>query len=259
MKPNPNFLALAFSVWVFTGAARAAESDADARPVEEVAVSATAFSGEFLHGASPYSAIVRHNVFGLTPPPRGTAELDVAPPPPDIILNGIMDVFDRNFALFKVHGGGEKFYLLAEGQSNGEIELLSVDAKAGTIRIKNHGVVQIVALAKPPAPAGAPLNAPSPAGIASVTVANNGQAPALNISLPQIENGLVQGSQMIQGGYVVAGAGNPGSNVNHQPSDGNSSPQNSGGSNPTAKPPEPWWMIGSKNIRSLAHCYGRPG
>jgi len=227
MKPNPNFLALAFSVWVFTGAARAAGSDAD---------------------TNPYHAIVTHNVFGLTPPPRGTAELDIAPPPPEIVLNGIMDVFDRNFALFKIHAGGGKTYLLAEGQSDGEVELLAVNANAGTIRIKNHGVVQTVALAKPPAPASAPPNAPSPAGVAPATVANNSQAPAANISLPQTGNVPDEGSQMFQGGSVVAGAVNPGSA--NPLSAGNSGAQDSGSSDLAAKPPEPWWMIGSKNIEA---------
>ena len=223
-------LFLAF--WILAGAARAAGADAD---------------------ANPYRAIATHNAFGLTPPPE-TARPDAAPPPPDIVLNGIMSVFDRNFALFKLRAAGEKSRLLAEGQSDGEIELLSVDGKAGTIRIKNQGIVQTVALAKPPAPvsalSGAPATTPSIAGAAPASAANNGAVPVENISPPQSENIPAQGAPIFLGGRVVAGADNPGSSGNNAPSAGNSGPQNSGGSNPAANPPDPWWIIGSRNMEA---------
>ena len=143
MKLNLNIATLVLGALVFTGLARAAEPDA---------------------GANPYRAIVKHNTFGLVPPPS-TVVFNAATSPPDITLNGIMVVFGRKYALFKLPASkGGKNYLLAEGQSDGEIELLAVDNRAGTITINNHGAVQTIVLCKPPAllsapPAERPLSA----------------------------------------------------------------------------------------------------
>src|SRR5476651_1796485 len=82
--------------------------------------------------ANPYLAIVGHNSFGLVPPASSIIQ-DSKAPPPEITLNGIMTIFGDKRALFKVRvqSGEEKSCMLSEGQRDGDMELLSVDVKAG--------------------------------------------------------------------------------------------------------------------------------
>ncbi len=93
---------------------------------------------------NPYHTVVEHNVFGLKPSPMTTSQTGETPP--QIILNGIMTIFGDRRALFKTPATStmfgpvkERSYMLAEGQRDGEIELLSVDMKAGAIKVNNHG------------------------------------------------------------------------------------------------------------------------
>jgi hypothetical protein len=73
-------------------------------------------------------------------------------PPPQITLNGLTTIFGDRRALFKVQvdSTAKKSYFLAEGQRAGGIELLSVDIRAGKIKVNNHGITQIIALCDPP-------------------------------------------------------------------------------------------------------------
>lgn len=95
--------------------------------------------------ASPYEAIVGRNVFGLKPPTPST-------PPPvvtaaaarTIKLQGISTILDRRQVLLKVKTAArppepakEQSYLLAEGQRDGDIEVLEIDAVGGIVKIKN--------------------------------------------------------------------------------------------------------------------------
>jgi len=122
-------------------------------------------------GASPYQAVVERNVFGLkAPPPPPDPEAN-KPPPPKIFLQGITTILGNKRALFKMQmppkpgeqPKGEQGFILAEGQRDGEIEVLEIDAKAGKVKVKNFG--QIVDLdfekdgvktAAAPAPGGPP-------------------------------------------------------------------------------------------------------
>jgi hypothetical protein len=72
--------------------------------------------------------------------------------PPEITLNGLTTILGDKSALFKVRHdyGGMESYFLAEGQSAGEIQLLYVDIKNGSIKVSNHGVFQIISMSKPP-------------------------------------------------------------------------------------------------------------
>ena len=99
-----------------------------------------------LTGESPYSAIVGRNVFGLKPPTR----VEVAPPPPaaaatTVKLQGFCTILDRRQVLLKVMTAArppepakEKCYTWSEGQGEDDIEVLEINAVAGTVRIKNH-------------------------------------------------------------------------------------------------------------------------
>jgi hypothetical protein len=105
-----------------------------------------------------------NNVFGLAAlgwvaisyPADGQAWTPAVPanqgPPPDIKLNGLTTILGDKRALFKVRpdSGPVESYFLAEGQSAGTIKLLSVDIRAGRIKINNHGVIQTVALCDAP-------------------------------------------------------------------------------------------------------------
>jgi hypothetical protein len=73
-------------------------------------------------------------------------------PPPEITLNGLTTIFGDRRALFKVQSdcGAKQSCFLAEGQRAAGIELLTVDIRAGKIKVNNHGVVQTVALRDPP-------------------------------------------------------------------------------------------------------------
>ena len=96
---------------------------------------------------NPYVPIVVRNVFGLNPVPTNTA-----PPPEDTPLkitpNGIMSIFGQLQVLFKVSpkpgqpGGKEDSYVLSEGQSQDEIEVVHINEKAGIVTFNNHGTVQ---------------------------------------------------------------------------------------------------------------------
>src|SRR5262249_45052252 len=92
-------------------------------------------SGAIAIGAdsgNPYQAILDRNVFGLKPPPPpGKSEekkVDLAP----ITLTGITTILGNKRALMNVQVPGKTAQplILAEGQREGEIEVLEIDEKA---------------------------------------------------------------------------------------------------------------------------------
>jgi len=213
-----------------------------------ISIFAVAAQSVELNFTNPYLAIAEHNVFGLLPPPK-ISSVDSAPP--EIILNGIMVEFGRKYALFKAPGLPAKNYFLGEGERAGEIELLSVDVKTGTVEIRNHGVIQIVALAKPPALLGASAN--GRAGNLSAGQVNN----EFTSDSPEKENSATASAPVSQNGYAVATGGNSNSSGDSgNNSSSNSGSQNSSSSNPDDSaspkppPPEPWWVIGSRNVEA---------
>jgi hypothetical protein len=122
---------------------------------------------------NPYSGIIQRNVFALKPSAQSEPAADpVQEPPIKIILTGVTTIFGDNRVLMKVpvpigKAGEppqpERCYILSEGQSQDGIEVLKVDVVAGSVRIKNHGVAQVLTLAAngillP----GSPVPAPSP-------------------------------------------------------------------------------------------------
>lgn len=237
--------AFAIGILLFVGVARATGPDA---------------------ASNPYSVIFQRSVFGLVPPPPPpppSADVSAAVPPPDIALNGIMSVFGRRYALFKLPANKGKSYLLGEGQGDGEIQLLSVDERAGKIKISNHGIVQTISLAKPPATTGQPAagGAPNAApNAAPLVVAGNNprQSPAEGIAPAAFENNPMPVAMPVAmtGLYAGAGGGNSGnsqggSSGGTPSSSGDSGSQSSGGSSSAPRPePVPWWVTGSKNLEA---------
>ncbi len=127
----------------------------------------------------PYHGIVERNIFDIhaaapPPPPDPNASL---PPPPNIRLQGITDILGRKQVLFKVqlpakppNPAKEESFILTIGERQGEIEVLEINPKAGTVKMKNYGVVtnlslelnsdKLVSVAPPMAAPAPPPNVP---------------------------------------------------------------------------------------------------
>jgi hypothetical protein len=121
-----------------------------------------------------YDTIARRNVFGLVVVYRGDDGCTNVPPPAtELKLTGIITVLGDKRALFLIKepgkpAGKEQSLILAEGQRQGGYEVLQVDEKAGSVKLKSDGKISIIHLASaklPEAPAtpAAPAAMPNPA------------------------------------------------------------------------------------------------
>jgi hypothetical protein len=72
------------------------------------------------------------------------------PPPPLIVLQGLTNINRRRQVLFKVQKSGaparEISCVLSEGERQGEIAVLEIDEKSGTVKFNNHGIEQTLNL-----------------------------------------------------------------------------------------------------------------
>src|SRR3989442_1543985 len=152
---------------------------------------------------NPYNVIVERNVFGLKPPPSN----DPTPPPPppatQVKLLGITTVVSPKRAILQwrdpgqapvpgkpaAQPGKEQSYIMTEGQREGIIELLEIDEKAGSVKIKNAGEPMTltfdangIKLPSTPAPAiPGTLPGAAPGGVpGNPTAAFNPGTPAYN-------------------------------------------------------------------------------
>jgi hypothetical protein len=181
---------------------------------------------------NPYQSIIDRNVFSLKP----------APPPPDpaeankpqalkITLTGITTILGNKRVLMKTAPPPgkpgeapktEQSYILTEGQREGEIEVISIDEKAGSVKVNNAGTVQTLTFEKdgaklpatqaPPPPGAPPGNnaAPIP-GLPLVRPAT--QSPAaggtpsfqLPTRVPRVPTANSQASGFTPGVSGVAG------------------------------------------------------
>ncbi|MEI6195089.1 MAG: hypothetical protein WCS42_12245 [Verrucomicrobiota bacterium] len=94
---------------------------------------------------NPYGVVVERNIFGLNPPPLVDPNAAVVEPLAKIVPNGIMSIFGQLQVLFKVAGkppAKDANYILMEGQSQDEIEVVKIDEKAGIVSFNNHGIPQ---------------------------------------------------------------------------------------------------------------------
>jgi hypothetical protein len=140
-----------------------------------VALCSGAKGVEAASSAEDYRQISARNLFGLHEPVQQTNE-PVKPQLPTIKLSGIVTVPSK-LAFLKAQSPtkpgeqpqSEQSYTLGEGQREGVIEVLEINAKAGTIRVKNAGTEMTVGFDKDagkvasglppgPGPAGAPPN-----------------------------------------------------------------------------------------------------
>lgn len=123
-----------------------------------------------------YKVIIDRNPFALRPlPPPAPAKVEekLAPPPTEVNLTGITSMMGKTkaYLVAKERGKSETQYLsMAEGEKQGVLEVLEINEKAGTVKIKNSDQemvlnfqdngVKTVAMAggvpKPPLPSAAP-------------------------------------------------------------------------------------------------------
>ena len=112
---------------------------------------ALCMSGKAVTGdavGNPYQGIVDRNVFGLKPPPPPPDPEANKPPPPKVFLTGITTILGNKRALLKMtppakpgQPAKEESFTLGEGQREGDIEVLEIDEKAGTVKVNNYGTV----------------------------------------------------------------------------------------------------------------------
>lgn len=132
--------------------------------------------------ANPYAGtITNRNVFSLKdpPPPPRPEDLIKKDPPPKILLQGLTTILGRRQVLFKVQmpakpgqPAREESFVSAEGERNGEIEVLEIDEVAGVVKFNNHGTIEPKNMkddvakaiaAAPPSPGPQPTGVPPPA------------------------------------------------------------------------------------------------
>ncbi|MEY2428736.1 MAG: hypothetical protein QOJ40_1621 [Verrucomicrobiota bacterium] len=138
-----------------------------------------------------YKSITNRNLFALNPAPPPAKVEPPAPVLPKITLTGITTILGRNLAIMKALFPGaagqpakEQSYMLAEGQRDGDLEVLEVDDHAGTVKVKNFGTVMTLTfekeMPKPAAPApGAQLNATGTVPVAA-SISTNPLTPTGN-------------------------------------------------------------------------------
>jgi hypothetical protein len=104
---------------------------------------------------NPYSAIWQRNAFDLK---SAAAEAVEAPktnlPPPNVQLTGITTILGNKRALFMVQEsaspgkppGRNQSFILTEGERQGVLEVLEINTKAATVKIRNNGILSTIAL-----------------------------------------------------------------------------------------------------------------
>jgi len=123
-----------------------------------------------------YQNIPERNLFALRPPPQVRNE-PIPPQLTKILLTGITTILGDKRALMKTllppgkpgDQAKEQSLILKEGQREGEIEVVAIDDKAGSVKVNNSGTVMVLTFEKdgvklptaPPGP-GAPTTLPSP-------------------------------------------------------------------------------------------------
>jgi len=94
-------------------------------------------------GHSPYQGIMARNVFALH---AALPSLVETPPPPaisKIMLTGITTILGSKLVFLTITsitpGAAPESVMLAEGHAWNEIEVRSIDEKAGLVKVVNHG------------------------------------------------------------------------------------------------------------------------
>jgi hypothetical protein len=177
---------------------------------------------------NPYQSIIDRNVFSLKPPP----------PPPDpteankpqvvkITLTGITTILGNKRVLMKAAPPQakpgeapktEQSYILTEGQRDGDIEVIQIDDKAGSVKVNNGGTVQTLTFEKdgaklPSTPSPAMPGIPGAPQIPGLPVVRPGTTPNFQLPtrLPRLPMPGAQASSGAPGvGVAAPNYGTPG-------------------------------------------------
>jgi hypothetical protein len=184
---------------------------------------------------NPYQAVVERNVFGLKPPPPPPDPEANKPPLPKITLTGIITVGGAKRVLLKTPPPQpkpgeppktEQGFILAVGEREGEIEVLEIDEKAGSVKVNYGGTVADLTFEKdgvkgPATPAPGALPAP-------------GVPPPMRTLPPGARGGPGMGASPIPGRWPrTPGEGGP---VTPQAAAGAVLPGMNAGANPSVTP-----------------------
>jgi hypothetical protein len=144
-------------------------------------IAAPAVSGAT--AANPYLGIVERNVFSLKPPPPPGPPPETPKPASKLTLTGITTILNKKQALLTAaipaigtaQPAKQESYILAEGQRDGDVEVVSIDEIAGIVKVINRGLPETLdfvnngakIVSTGPGPGGVPGSAPGvqPQGI----------------------------------------------------------------------------------------------
>lgn len=107
--------------------------------------------------SNPYQSIIDRNVFSLKPPPPPADPAETAKPTAlKITLTGITTIFGDKRVLMKAaptagkpnEAKTEQSYILSQGQREGDLEVLEIDEKAGSVKVNNAGTIQTLTFEK---------------------------------------------------------------------------------------------------------------
>lgn len=123
-----------------------------------VCTAASAITPDAETSANPYQSIIDRNVFSLKPPPPPVDPADAAKPTAvKITLTGMTTIFGKARVLMKTapppgkpNEGpkSEHSYILTEGERDGDIEVIAIDDKAGSVKVNNAGTIQTLTFEK---------------------------------------------------------------------------------------------------------------
>ena len=139
---------------------------------------------------NPYQGIVDRNVFGLKPPPPPGKPEEKKVDLPPIILTGITTILGNKRALMNITPPGKpvQSFILAEGQRDGELEVLEIDEKSGSVKVNQSGTVLSVNFEKNglklPTAVAAPVQPQNP-----LMPANNPNQPPQPTAIPYVPTG----------------------------------------------------------------------
>lgn len=167
-----------------------------------------------------YQTIAASNPFRLKPIPPPPSTEPEKPPPSNITLTGITTIFNDKLASMEVqqpNGKPKLFLTLSEGQREGDVEMVSIDEKAGVVRINNQGVPQTldfttaskrVASALPAVPNPAPANPtgiPNAPTVPAPAAENNSVVNLGARKIPRIPRGPTADNVVVAGGGTTTG------------------------------------------------------
>ncbi len=182
-----------------------------------LALAGSAFSALANADLGPYQKIVERNPFGLNPPTPPPLPVTNAPAPPvDITLTGITDLFGpaKAYLTTKDSAGKPEHHSLSVGERSGGLEVLGIDSKAGTVKVRNgrletvlnfkdHGAKAVAAVAPPVpgqtrpggppgfSPPGAPTATPTPFGTRPPTTSVPAPSGATGFTAAQPGSGTI--------------------------------------------------------------------